>query len=125
MKKTSLTHPLQIAAVSGGSQFGRIGITFCPGKFDPYAMSGEWHRDLALDLDVVRKWGAAAAVTLLEQEEITRLRVERLNEDVSRRKMKWFHLPIMDGSIPDERFEQEWVVAGEKLRSMLRNGLDV
>jgi len=28
MNKTSLTHPLLIAAVSAGSQFGRIGITF-------------------------------------------------------------------------------------------------
>jgi ADP-ribosyl-[dinitrogen reductase] hydrolase len=37
----------------------------------------------------------------------------------------WFHLPIVDVSIPDERFEQEWDVAGEELRSMLRRKLDV
>ena len=40
-------------------------------------------------------------------------------------KMLWFHLPIVDVSIPDERFEEEWDVAGEKLRSMLRRRLDV
>jgi ADP-ribosyl-[dinitrogen reductase] hydrolase len=28
-------------------------------------------------------------------------------------------------SIPDERFEKEWNVAGEELRSMLRRRLDV
>jgi ADP-ribosyl-[dinitrogen reductase] hydrolase len=38
---------------------------------------------------------------------MTLLRVERLGEEVLRRDMLWFHLPIVDGSIPDERFEQE------------------
>jgi ADP-ribosyl-[dinitrogen reductase] hydrolase len=37
----------------------------------------------------------------------------------------WFHLPIVDVSIPDERFEKDWDVAGEELRSMLRRRLDV
>ena len=88
-------------------------------------MTGEWDRDLALDLDTVRDWGAAAVVTLLEPKELTLLRVERLGEEVLRRNMLWFHLPIVDVSTPDERFEQEWDVAGEELRSMLRRRLDV
>jgi hypothetical protein len=50
LKKTSLTDPLQIAAVAAGAGFGRVGITLCPGKCDPHAMSGEWEHDLALDL---------------------------------------------------------------------------
>jgi ADP-ribosyl-[dinitrogen reductase] hydrolase len=29
-------------------------------------MSGAWDRDLARDLDVIRDWGGAAIVTLLE-----------------------------------------------------------
>jgi hypothetical protein len=65
MKKTSLTHPLRIAVIAAGPEFGPVGITFCPGKYDRQAMSGEWDRDLALDLDAVRDWGAAAVVTLL------------------------------------------------------------
>jgi hypothetical protein len=40
MKKTSLTHPLQIAAISAGPALERVGITFCPGKYDQQAMSG-------------------------------------------------------------------------------------
>jgi ADP-ribosyl-[dinitrogen reductase] hydrolase len=106
MKKTSLTHPLQIAVVTAGPGFGRVGITFCPGKYDPHAMSGYWDRDLALDLDTVRDWGAAAVVTLLEPNELTLLRVERVGEDVLRRNMRWFHLPIVDVSVPDKQFEQ-------------------
>jgi ADP-ribosyl-[dinitrogen reductase] hydrolase len=88
-------------------------------------MSGGWDRDLDADLDAIRDWGAAAVVTLVEPKELTLLRVERLGEEVVRRNMHWFHLPIVDVSIPDRRFEQEWEVAGEKLRSILRNGSDV
>jgi ADP-ribosyl-[dinitrogen reductase] hydrolase len=75
--KTSISHPLQIAVATAGSEFGRIGITFCPGKFDPHAMTGGWDRDLNRDLDAIRDWGAAAVVTLLEPKELTLLRVER------------------------------------------------
>jgi ADP-ribosyl-[dinitrogen reductase] hydrolase len=39
--------------------------------------------------------------------------------------MLWFHLPIVDVSIPDERFEREWELAGQELRSILRRRLDV
>jgi protein-tyrosine phosphatase len=125
MRKTSLTYPLQIATISAGSEFGRVGITFCPEKYDRHAMSGEWNRDLALDLNTIRDWGAAAVVTLLEPKELALLRVESLGEEVLRRNMLWFHLPIVDVSIPDERFEQAWDVAGEELRSILRSGSNV
>jgi ADP-ribosyl-[dinitrogen reductase] hydrolase len=90
-----------------------------------HAMTGEWVRDLSLDLDRVRDWGAAAVVTLLEPKELVLLGVERLGEKILRRNMLWFHLPIVDVSIPDERFEREWSVAGEELRSILRRRLDV
>ena len=66
-----------------------------------------------------------AVVTLLEPAELTLLKVERLGEEVLRRNMSWFHLPIADVSTPDERFEQEWDVAGEELCSILRSGSNV
>ena len=124
--KTSVSHPLQIATIAPGvSGFGRVGVTFCPGKYDPHAMSGAWDRDLGADLDAIRDWGAAAIVTLIEPKELTLLKVERLGEEVVRRNMLWFHLPIVDVSIPDQRFEEKWDAAGEELRSILRNGSDV
>ncbi len=88
-------------------------------------MTGTWNRDLALDLDVVRDWGATAVVTLLEPKEFALLRVERLGEEVSRRNMQWFHLPIVDTKIPGEDFERKWEDAGEKLCSILRQGSDL
>ena len=104
--RTSISHPLRIAVVTAGSEFGRIGITFCPGKYDPHGMSGAWDRDLVLDLDAISDWGAAVVVTLLEPKELMLLRVEGLGQEVSRRNMLWFHLPIVDVSIPSEKFEQ-------------------
>jgi hypothetical protein len=95
MKSTSLTNPLQIAVVTAGPEFGRVGFTFCLGQYDRHAMSGYQDRDLGLDLDTVRDWGAAAVVTLLEQKELSLLRVERLGKEVLRRKMRWFHLPSL------------------------------
>jgi protein-tyrosine phosphatase len=88
-------------------------------------MTGGWDRDLACDLDAIRDWGAAAVVSLIENREFTMLRVERLGAEVLRRNMRWFHLPIVDVSIPDERFERRWLTAGEELHSFLSRGLDV
>ena len=88
--RTSVSHPLKIATVvSGISGLGRVGLTFCPGKYDPHGMSGAWDRDLSRDLDTIRDWGATAVVTLLEHKELTLLRVERLGKEVLRRNMLW------------------------------------
>jgi ADP-ribosyl-[dinitrogen reductase] hydrolase len=125
MKRTSFSHPLQIAVVKARSDLGRIGITFCPGKHDRHAMTGSWERDLAIDLDAIRNWGATAVVTLLEPQEFKLLRVERLGEEVLLRNMRWFHLPIVDVSIPDERFEKQWMVDGHQIRLILRERRDV
>jgi ADP-ribosyl-[dinitrogen reductase] hydrolase len=51
--------------------------------------------------------------------------VERLGEEVTRRNMSWFHLPIVDGGTPNEQFERQWESAGDELRSILRGGRDV
>ncbi|WP_297390910.1 cyclin-dependent kinase inhibitor 3 family protein [Acidiferrobacter sp.] len=125
MPRTSLTHPLMIAAVSAGPALGRVGITFCPGKYDPHAQTGSWDRDLSCDLDAIRNWGAAAVVTLLRQEEFVLLHVEQLGLEVRRRNMSWYHLPITDVSIPDGDFAKTWETAGHALRKRLRSGQDI
>jgi len=124
-KRTSLTHPLQIAAVAAGTGLGRVGVTFCPGKRDHHAMTGQWDRDLAIDLDAVRAWGARAVVTLVEQKELDMLGVPDLGDAVRARGMVWFHLPIVDVSTPDQGFEDRWAMDGGELRRILQNGQDV
>lgn len=125
MRRTSQTHPLEIAAISAGPAFGQVGITFCPGKYDRQAMTGYWDRDLATDLDAIRDWGAAAVVTLVAQEELVCLRVPRLGEEVLRKGMRWFHLPIVDVSTPDGEFEWQWDTAGDQIRALLRDGRNI
>ena len=61
----------------------------------------------------------------MESKELILLRVPGLGEEVVRRGLLWFHLPIVDVSTPDEHFERQWDVAGDELRTLLRNGRDV
>lgn len=123
--KTSESDPLLIAPVIPGDNLGRIGITFCPGKKDPDGMDGFWHRDLDLDLDEVRRWGATAVISLIQDHEFDYLQVRGLPEAVRDRHMEWWHLPIPDGRPPGSDFERSWRAAGEAIRDRLRTGFDV
>jgi ADP-ribosyl-[dinitrogen reductase] hydrolase len=66
---TSEKNPLRIDSVAVPGKPGTIGMTLCPGKKDPYAKFGAWDRDLQADLQVIRDWGAAAIVSLMEHSE--------------------------------------------------------
>lgn len=123
--RTSQTHPLQIAEVRAAPSYGRIGITFCPGKHDALAHTGSWARDLDIDLDAIAAWGAKLVLTLVEPEELRALRVPHLGEEVQHRGLQWRHLPIADYSIPTETFEQQWQKHGRDIRGLLRSGEDI
>ena len=119
--RTSQTHPLRIAPldIAGG---GRIGMTFCPGKTDPSALSGPWARDLESDLAAIQVWGASALVTLMEQHELVHLGVGSLGEQVRSMGLDWYHLPIRDLSVPTAEFETRWRTSGRELCARLLGG---
>ena len=119
--RTSQSHPLQIDTL-GPVGRGRLGLTFCPGKFDPHAQTGAWDRDLDTDLRTLRDWGASTVVTLMETHELELLRVPDLGERVSRIRLRWWHLPIVDAGVTDALFEHAWNRAGEDLRRRLAAG---
>lgn len=123
--RTSQSHPLLIAEVRAAPGLGKIGITFCPGKKQPHAATGQWDRDLDLDLDAIAAWNACALVSLIEEHELHSLRVPELGERTLMRHMAWYHLPIPDYGLPDEDFERAWTVVGEGLRARLRDGFDI
>lgn len=123
--RTSQTHPLQIAEVRAGPSYGRVGITFCPGKHDTVASTGAWARDLAADVDAIAAWGAKLVLTLLEPAELQVLKVPTLGHEIQLRGMDWRHLPIADFSVPNARFEEQWQTHGRDIRTLLRDGSDV
>ena len=120
----SVVAPLRIDAVEVNSG-GLIGMTICPGK-DEFAglgyPPGAWKRDLDLDLQVIRDWGTQSLVTLIEDFEFELLGVPELPEKAQSLGILWFHLPIVDVSIPDWMFEEKWEIAGEELRRILFQG---
>jgi ADP-ribosyl-[dinitrogen reductase] hydrolase len=121
--RTSQSDPLRIDSVAAGAAGGRIGMAFCPGKWEQAPLSGTvWRRDLAADLDLTAKWGARAVVTLVEDQELWNLRVPDLGQQVVERGMSWMHLPIVDTRIPDQTFEGAWTRQAPALLDLLRNG---
>ncbi len=123
--KTSETHPIRVDPVRPKDGYGRIGVTLCPGKKYPWGLAGNWERDLDLDLDRIRRWGATAVVSLITREEIRDLEVQGLSRAVADRHMEWWHLPIPDGQPPGPEFEKAWVLAGAAIRDRLQLGFDV
>jgi ADP-ribosyl-[dinitrogen reductase] hydrolase len=120
MFKTSLSHPIRFDAVPASA--GQIGMIFCPGKKQQGAISGNWSRDLVIDLEAIHNWGATVVVSLLERFEMAELGVPELGAYVSQHNMVWMHLPIVDMSVPDSGFESTWRIAGLVLRERLRRG---
>jgi ADP-ribosyl-[dinitrogen reductase] hydrolase len=95
------------------------------GESGIHPISGHWCRDLSIDLDAIRDWGAAAVITLVEDPELASLKVQHLGTAVRSRHMAWHHLPIRDVSTPCSQFEAQWQQRGEALRSLLRHGFKV
>jgi len=127
--RASDSHPLRIDDLPIDGIPGKIGLTFCPGKVQADAVTGAWRRDLAVDLRIVRAWGAKSIVNLLETHEMAALSVPRF-EDTTRAilgdGLLYIHAPIRDVNIPDDAFERSWHLQhGPALRTLLRSGGNV
>jgi ADP-ribosylglycohydrolase len=125
--KTSSSHPLRVDSLAIEGLTGVIGLTFCPGKKQRGALSGDWDRDLVVDLEAIKSSGAEALVTLMETDELTAVRVPvtELGEKAASLGLEWHHLPIRDVDAPDERFEDLWTYSGLRLRNLLVQGKKV
>jgi len=125
MSYHSIASPLRIDVVEVPATGGLIGMIGCPGK-DGYAglgiPAGPWKRDLDLDLLAIRDWGVQVLVSLIEDFEFELLGVPDLPEKAKSLAIRWIHLPIVDFSIPDCRFEEQWNTTGKELRKVLVDG---
>ena len=110
--------PLIIAAVDTRPGWGAVMISCCPGRTD-------MDHDLAMDIASLRRAGAAAVITLTEQDELDELEVPGLGQAVREAEMAWFHLPIVDYGAPNAEWEGWWQTEGPKVRALLRDGRNV
>lgn len=100
--KTSESHPLRVAEIDLG-EGQKLGLSFCPGKTQPNAMSGTWKRDLEADLLRIRSKGYEVVVSLIEAHEFLELEVGEMREGaVEDAEMKWIWVPIVDGDVPTQ-----------------------
>lgn len=113
---------LRIAELPVGTHGGILGLSFAPGKKGPSIYGKDHDRDLDADLDLVRDWGAAAIVTLMERHELERFAIPDIGAGVRRRFMEWHHLPVVDGEVPGPEFEGRWPDVSARLRSLLLSG---
>lgn len=126
VEKTSQTHPLEIYAVATPGD-GRIGMTLCPGKRQPHAITGPWNRDLAADMNAIKSFGANTLITLMETAELAdaAVPVETMERAAKERTITWLHLPIADFGAPDAVFEAMWKGYGPRVRNDLHDGAKV
>lgn len=121
--RTSLTHPLRIDEVPCSPQApGVLGVTFCPGKCGDSVFGAPWKRDLDVDVQAIRSWGARLALTLIEQHELESLQVAGLGEAFKNAGIEWAHLPIRDLHVPDEGFHAIWLLHRAAAVQILRAG---
>jgi len=118
--RTSISHPLRIDALPLGN--GQLGVTFCPGKKGESVFGAAWDRDLHLDLDAVKDWGADAVLTLLEDYEFSMLSVPMLGEAVRARGIEWHRYPIRDLDVPTPRAVDRWRALSPRLHQIIERG---
>jgi len=114
--------PLLIDTVVIPGVKGQIGLTSCPGMKDEYSCFDHYGDSMTDDLLTIRNWGATALVTLLDESELLVLGVRDLPRKASALNILWIHLPILNLSIPDKKFDIQWTWAGPRLAQWLREG---
>jgi len=118
--RDSTSHPLRIDSLAVGN--GHLGLTLCPGKKGDSVFGAGWDRDLDVDLDVIKAWGAQAVVTLIEDTEFDLLSVTGLGDAAEARGMDWHHFPIPDLGAPTPRAMARWRELSPRLHRILEAG---
>ena len=120
--RTSESHPISIAWIKHDLFDGEIGITLCPGKYQPVSWSGGWNRNLDADILAIREAGATKVVSLVEDAEMAILRVPGLGDAVISQGMDWFHLPFPDTTAPNKEWLKEYTLVRSELIDSVKEG---
>lgn len=120
--RTSETHPLRIDWVQPAGQWGKVGMSFCPGKHQQAARTGVWQRDLHADVRAIKGSGARMVVSLIELHEFAELQVATLPAIVKAAGLMWIHLPIVDLCAPNQAWMRVWADVGLTIVGTLSRG---
>ena len=100
--RNSTTHPLYVSWIELEGDEGALGLTLCPGKYQPVASTGSWDRQLDIDVQALVDMGVSHLVSLITDEDMRMLRVEDLPQQVRNSGLSWNHLPFADTTAPTE-----------------------
>ena len=120
--RTSQTHPIRIDWITHQSFPGKIGMTICPGKYQPVSQTGGWNRDLETDVSRIALQEVATVISLVEPEEMEMLHVPSLGECIESNGMKWIHLPIQDTTAPNEEWLNQFTVSLPAIMEVIEEG---
>lgn len=126
MARTSVSHPIRVDWAHELASGGRLGLTFAPGKKDaaPMSKGGAWDRDLAADLERLRRDARLGVlISLVEDDELRKLGIQRLVPEAVARGIELVRFPIRDQGVPSDRAAAANVVAHAIAR--LREGARV
>ena len=114
--RNSITHPLKVNWIPIEGDKGRIGITLCPGKYQPVSWTGGWDRQLSIDVATLVELKTDRVVSLITDEDMELLRVTELPQAITEQGMAWDHLPLEDTTVPS----RAWLEAAKPVfRSLL------
>ena len=114
--RNSTTHPLRVDWIPIVGDIGRIGLTLCPGKYQPVASTGGWDRQLSIDIATLVELKTDHIVSLVTDEDMEMLRVTELPQEIASQGIDWTHLPFEDSTAPTRK----WLKAAKPLfRSLL------
>lgn len=112
-----------LAIVGTGRARGQIAISCCPGRACATPLPSYATRLLERDVATIARWGAEAAVSLLDELELARLRVKALPALLTASNVAWYQVPLNPNPLPDPAFEHTWrALAPQLVRILWRGG---
>jgi ADP-ribosyl-[dinitrogen reductase] hydrolase len=118
----SITSAFAVAIVGAGRSRGQIGMSCCPGRAGPWTFPTGSERELERDVETVARWGAQAMVTLLDDLELARLRLQSLPGLLASAGIALYRAPLSAQQVPAADFESAWRKIGPRLREILWQG---
>ncbi len=80
--RNSTTHPLYVSWIELEGDEGALGLTLCPGKYQPVASTGSWDRQLDVDVQALVDMGVSHVISLITDDDMRVLRVEDLPQQL-------------------------------------------